>query len=110
MRFIDIISPKKWKLVLIFILKKFLYILGDTARYIPQHEIEQKAYRLAKCYDCFEEGKCHHCGCDTIGLINVASAQCSLEKWGVLLSEEEWKEFKKEYILAFHADIKRITS
>lgn len=95
MRIKDIFSPYRWKAVIIFLIKKLLRILGETEIYLEQHEIEQYMYRMLRCPECVVNGKCLHCGCDTIGRMNNKTDTCSKLNWGIIQTKEEWEYSKK---------------
>lgn len=66
------------------------------------HINEQAEWRAFKCQDCLKAGKCRHCGCKTPNMFYAPNKIDSAGKWGRMLSQVEWEQFKKsdgEYIL-----------
>lgn len=63
---------------------------------LPKHIQEQVHYRLFKCKDdCLETGKCIKCGCPAHKKVFVKKS-CNPERFGDLLSREEWEKFKED--------------
>jgi hypothetical protein len=102
----DILSPKRWKAVYIWLLKRHLSWIGENDRYLTTNELLQYSFRVANCGDCLQNGKCLHCGCDAEGRINGTTDSCSALKWGPFLSDNEMKDFLKNNKLEFKVDIK----
>ncbi len=103
----DIFSPKRWKAVYIWLIKKQLKFFGENNTYLTKNELLQYSYRVAKCTDCLLEGKCKHCGCDTEGRMNGVTDSCSAGKFGVFLTDEELDELLKENKLVFNVKIEK---
>jgi len=97
----DIFSPKRWRSVYIWLLKKQLKYFGETEKYLTTSELLQYSNRVANCSECLIKGKCTHCGCNTEGRINNITDTCSNNKWGAMLSEQEMKEFLEENTIEF---------
>lgn len=82
--------------------------MGEDNSYLEPYEIEQYMYRLLKCPDCVKEGKCighfegeEPCNCHTIGRMNNRKDTCSIKKWGVFQSKDNWEITKKERGIVF---------
>ena len=73
-----------------FVSRRSLEFIGM----LPKHKIEQVAYRMLKCPDCMEAGKCKHCGCQVPGRMYVDETCNGGERFGDMMSEDEWNEFK----------------
>jgi hypothetical protein len=61
----------------------------------PQHIKEQIAYRMLKCSDCMEAGKCKVCGCDVPGKLYVNESCNKGERFPDLMSKPEWDKYKE---------------
>lgn len=103
----DIFSPKRWKAVYVWFIKKQLNFLGENQKYLTTSELIQYSYRVSNCSECLIDGKCVHCGCDAEGRINGITDSCSANKWDAMLSEEEMKDFLKENTIEFSKPIIR---
>lgn len=101
----DIINPKKWKSVLVSLLKKFLIWLDGSAAYLEPHEVEQYMFRLMMCQPCVEKGKCTNCGCSTVAKMNVRKEQCSLGRWPKFKNLKAWNAFKEQNKVEFKLNI-----
>ncbi len=103
----DLISPKKWKAVYIWLLKKHLNWLGATDKYITKEEAIQYAYRVSSCSECVnsEDGKCIYCKCDVEGKLNDRMNGDDYGGWGPMKTDDEMKEFLKEYDIIFKTPI-----
>lgn len=116
LRLIDFVTPKRWRAVAAWILKKILRKLDKSAAYLEVHEIEQLMFRILMCPECAKLDECTHCGCNFTGRINNWFDSCSKEKWGAFFNKEDWENHKKEYGLKFfliakytsQEDLKRI--
>lgn len=97
----DIISPTRWKAVVVWLLKKTLRKLDNSEIYLKKNELLQYAYRVANCADCVQEGKCVNCKCDAEGRLNGRTDVCSAGKWGVMLTDDEMDNFLKNNELIF---------
>lgn len=100
----DLISPKRWKFFLIFLLKKLLRVLEPQAKpYIKRYEIEQLVARFLDpdCRKCLDSGNCLHCGCHTEGRMNGWNDSCSAGNWGPIMKKTDWEEYKSKYNLKF---------
>jgi hypothetical protein len=97
----DIFSPKKWKAVYIYWLKKHLKWLDPQPILLTSNEMLQIAYRVANCTDCVYEGRCVDCKCPIDGKISDKNQECSLNKWGPMLNDKEMEIFKKNYNISF---------
>lgn len=58
------------------------------------HINEQAEWRAYKCQDCLKAGKCRHCGCKTPNMFYAPNKTDSAGKWGRMLSQHAWEEFK----------------
>lgn len=103
----DIISPERWKQVIIYLLKKLLRKLDNSAILLTKSELLQYAYRAAKCTPCLYNGTCLHCGCNTAGKMSNKSDVCSMEYWGMFMTDKEMEEFLKENEFIFDVKIRR---
>ena len=101
----DIFSPKRWRAVYIWLLKKQLKFFGENEKYLTTGELIQYANRVANCAECLQVGKCVHCGCDAEGRLNGITDECSAKKWGAMLSDDEMKEFLKNNKVEFSKPI-----
>ena len=101
----DIFSPKRWKAVYIWLIKKQLKFFGESTTYLTKEELLQYSYRVAKCGDCLQAGKCLHCGCDTEGRMNGITDECSAGKWKQMLSKEEMDNFLKDNEFKFNVEL-----
>jgi hypothetical protein len=103
----DIFSPKKWKAVYVWLLKRYLNWLEPNAFLLTDNELLQVAYRVSQCTDCVELGKCKDCGCNISGKMCAKDQACSLNKWGPMLTDEEMNTFRKNYNIQFTAKIEK---
>lgn len=101
----DWIDPKRWKSVLIYILKYSLMKLGDVPGELEAHEIEQYMFRTLACKKCVPAKCVSGCGCVGMARMNVRGDVCSLGRWGEFKSKEEWEDYKKEYNVEFNLTI-----
>lgn len=62
---------------------------------LPDYIKEQADARAKECSDCFEAGKCSHCGCLSPQLFLVPSKQCKLGKWDRMKDEKAWNKIKE---------------
>lgn len=95
MRFRDIVTPSRWKSFIVWLLKKLLRWLDGSEVYLEPYEVEQYMFRMLRCPDCVKEGKCLHCGCDTIGRMMNRTDYCSDHRWGAFEDKEGWEQLKK---------------
>lgn len=98
----DIFSPKRWKAVLVWLLKKAVRKLDGSEIYLTKNELIQYAYRVSQCGECIQKGQCVNCNCDAEGRFNGRTDTCSLDKWGAFLSDEEMDKFLKNNKLIFN--------
>lgn len=103
----DIFSPKRWKAVLIWVLKLTVKKLDNSSTYLTKNELLQYSYRVANCSECLINGSCVHCGCNAEGRLNGVTDQCSAGKWGQFLSDAEMKKFLEENNILFNVKIER---
>lgn len=101
LRLIDFVTPKRWRAVTAWILKKILMKLDESDTYLELHEIEQLMFRILMCPECAKADECIHCGCNFTGRINNWFDSCSQGKWGSFFNKEEWEKHKEEYGLKF---------
>ena len=101
----DLISPERWKQVLIYFLKQLLKKLDTSPVSLTRNELLQYAYRAAKCTDCLYNKSCLHCGCNTAGKMSNKTDYCSNEYWGVFMTDEEMDEFLKKNEFIFDVKI-----
>lgn len=59
---------------------------------------EQVIFKRVMCQECYEKGECIHCGCNFKDLSVSKEATCSEGKWGKILNEKEWEEYKSKYM------------
>jgi hypothetical protein len=59
---------------------------------------EQIIFKRAMCPACHEAGHCLHCGCDFKDLSVSKEATCSEGKWGKVMNDKEWAEYKDKYM------------
>lgn len=101
-RLIDVVTPKRWLSVILWILKLLVKKLDKSEVYIEAWEIEQYAFRILTCPECVLQGNCVHCGCDTIGRMMNRFEHCSEGKWGRFFETKElWEKYKKDYDINF---------
>jgi hypothetical protein len=74
----------------------FNYFFEDN---LPSYKKEQAFYRAFLCSPCLTEGRCSHCGCSTPHLFFAPNKSDAQDKWGPMIEEKEWEEFKKENII-----------
>jgi hypothetical protein len=58
--------------------------------------MEQIAYRKLQCTDCWEKGKCQHCGCSLPGRWYSTPSCNGGERFPDLMSEENWIKYKQD--------------
>lgn len=51
LRLIDFVTPKRWRAVIAWVLKKILIKLDKSDTYLEIHEIEQLMFRILMCPD-----------------------------------------------------------
>lgn len=84
-----------------FITGNFDY-LRNVVGELPQHLVEQVAYRESLCPDCLEKGECQHCGC-SLPMRWFAKDSCNDgERFPDMMGSDKWEEFKKEHNLKFN--------
>lgn len=103
----DIFSLKRWRAIYVWLLKRNLKWLGENNKYLTRNELIQYSYRVAKCGDCIQAGKCVHCGCDAEGRFNGTSDVCSQGNWGVFLSDEELDNLLKDNKLIYNVKLEK---
>lgn len=59
---------------------------------------EQIIFKRTMCPGCYEAGHCLHCGCDFKDLSVSKEATCSEGKWGKVMNDKEWAEYKDKYM------------
>ncbi len=96
----DLFLPARWRSVLIYFLKRFLWIFDEDSK-IEIHIIEQYMFRLLQCPKCVAAGSCEHCGCAIPERMWVKTDHCSNYMWGPFMSKEAWEKHKKTYNLQF---------
>lgn len=101
----DIFSPVRWRAVYVWLLKRNLKYLGENDKYLTTNELLQYSYRVAKCSDCLQAGKCLHCGCDAEGRLNGVTDKCSAGKWKMMLTDEEMSDILKDSEYKFNVEI-----
>lgn len=101
-RFKDWLSPRRWKSVLIYILKFTIKKLGDTSpQLLYPFEIEQYMFRTLACKDCIPSNKCKSCGCNTVGRMNTTADSCSAGRWGPFMTKYNWEKLKETLKIEF---------
>ncbi len=98
----DVRDPKNWA----------AYLDGATIEKqginIPYGEIlayaEQLVYRTRSCADCVDAGVCEHCGCTMPKAAMVASKTCPQQRWGKMLTAEDWEAHKRQNRIRFNVD------
>ena len=103
----DIFSPNRWRAVWVWLVKRYLNWMGESDKYLTTNEMLQVAYRVGKCGDCLQAGKCLHCGCNAEGRLNGDTDECSAGKWGQKLTEEEMNKFRETNELIFNVEISK---
>ena len=90
----DILNPKKWwSLIVGFILVKYSPTVGE-------HIFEQVYYRMLRCPQCVEAGKCigtetcEGCNCHILEKMAVPSETCHCKRWGPIMEKEQWEQYK----------------
>lgn len=101
MRIKDFFRPSRWMSFTIWLLKKILRYLDKSEIYLDRWEMEQYMFRMLTCPECVEEGKCLHCGCDTMGRMMNRTDTCSRDKWGLFMSEKVWDAYRKSNQIKF---------
>ncbi len=101
MRFKDFFTPSRWKSFVTWLLKLIVRKLDNSEIYLEPYEVEQYMFRLLRCPECVNKGKCIHCGCDTIGRMMNRTDECSDGRWGNFLSKEMWEQYKKDFEVRF---------
>ena len=102
MRLIDLVTPKRWLSVAIWLLQTVLNKLGEDGQFTPQvHEIEQYMYRYLQCPDCLAAKQCKSCGCKIPERMHVKTDHCSEFRWGPIMDAYEWDRYKSMYNINF---------
>lgn len=87
----DCFNPVKWMSVLYgFFLKVF----------IPPHVFEQLILRVydPECQPCVENGKCVHCGCDTIAKMYSPLERDSDNNWDTIIwNKRKYKQHREKF-------------
>lgn len=60
---------------------------------------EQIIFKGAMCPECKANGSCIHCGCNFDDLAMSKVATCSDGRWGKVLNNKKWKEYKDKYLV-----------
>lgn len=119
MRVKDLISPRRWKSVTIFLLRWTLHKLDWVEEIktdevgkkefllLEPHIIEQYMFRLLACSKCVKEGECVECGCHTLGRMSVQSDYCTGRRWGPFRNKEQWEEQKESFQIEFKLFVKQ---
>jgi len=102
----DILNPYRWVLFARAKVREesgtIIDIGGGESLKVRNEElqsyIEQIIYRqsFSDCGDCLKNGQCTHCGCKTPDLFYDKEMVCSGGNWNVMLSPDQWEEFKKD--------------
>lgn len=98
----DVTDSKNWA----------TYLDGTTIEqqgiHIPYSEImayaEQLVYRTTACADCVAAGLCAHCGCTMPKAAMVASKTCPEQRWGAMLTAEDWELRKRQEQIRFSVE------
>lgn len=59
---------------------------------------EQIIFKRSMCPECYQKGECIHCGCNFKDISISKEASCSEGKWGKILEDKEWGEYKDKYM------------
>lgn len=59
---------------------------------------EQLIYKAVMCPECKAKGECVFCGCNFKDLSVSKDAVCSEGRWGKIMDEKNWEEYKKTYL------------
>lgn len=115
-RWKDVFSPRKWAAVADATAKKV--VNGVTLErcqevdYLSEQDpgaavalantmdvsveyCQMVAYRAAQCFQCVVNGSCVGCGCTTPDNMFAAKNDCSEGFWGPIMSDADWREFRK---------------
>lgn len=87
----DITDPHVWKTF-----KQWADIEKHGLTLPPEEIIsfaQQLVYRMIMCGECVEAGKCHSCNCAIPQTMCCPAATDKLNRWGEMMSPEEWWEF-----------------
>ena len=91
----DILNPRKWRA---FLQKP------PSDEEVTFEYCEQVVYRSILCRPCINAGECHHCHCEMPGAVLAKDNFCSMDKWQEMMSDEQWREYKKVSNLKFKLD------
>ena len=61
---------------------------------LDEHIREQAVYRAMLCKECYVNESCLHCGCATPDMFFAPNKEDAKNKWGKMLSKEDWETFK----------------
>jgi len=91
--------PSRWRSFSIWLLKRALLKLDNSAYEPKVYEIEQYMYRYITCSDCMKAGKCIHsdCGCLMPARAHVTTDICPTGKWGPFLPKKLWEKKMKDF-------------
>lgn len=62
---------------------------------LEPHILDQAEWRAYQCFDCFQAGKCHHCGCSAPAIFFSEKYVDKQGKWGRMLNAEQWESYKQ---------------
>lgn len=105
MRFKDLISPRRWFSFHLHLIKKYLAFWGEEPA-PEQFKIEQFMFRYIKCSECLNDGSCTHCGCAIPSRMHIEGDYCSNNRWGMMLTNQEWIDYKKNFNVEFKLKVK----
>ncbi len=64
---------------------------------LAPHIKEQTVYRAMLCKDCYSNGSCKDCGCNTPDMFYAPNKVDALNKWGAMITDARmWEIYKKE--------------
>lgn len=76
--------------------RKFAFIAWLRKRMIRKHIKEQIAWRITVMdIDCYSNGSCKICGCDTPAL-QMANKACDKPCYPKMMNKEQWKKHNKD--------------
>ena len=95
----DVLNPRKWK---VYFQKPPKVEEGEDEASLSY--CEQVVYRSILCSSCVKAGECEHCHCEMPSAILSKDNWCSQYKWDVMMSDEQWEDYKKVAKLKFKLD------